>query len=132
MLFINISKFDCVVVDVCCVVEQCGYGYCDCVLKMYLWICGCCVCEFDCSNVQQFIVYYCNYNYDDNFVDGSNWELLCVYCYDNEYQCYFDYDSGIFDVGDVQVFVIGNFFVDFKVMLECKKQLCLCCRDRWG
>ncbi|NLC61071.1 MAG: hypothetical protein GX761_07285 [Gammaproteobacteria bacterium] len=25
------------------------------------------------------------HNHDDNPPDGSNWELLCVYCHDNEH-----------------------------------------------
>jgi len=27
-----------------------------------------------------------DHNHDNNPTDGSNWELLCVYCHDNEHQ----------------------------------------------
>ena len=27
-------------------------------------------------------------NHDNNPADGSNWELLCLYCHDNEHQRY--------------------------------------------
>jgi hypothetical protein len=27
-------------------------------------------------------------NHDNNPSDGSNWELLCLYCHDNEHQKY--------------------------------------------
>ncbi|MFP4161369.1 MAG: YajD family HNH nuclease, partial [Ectothiorhodospira sp.] len=27
-----------------------------------------------------------DHNHDNNPLDGSNWELLCVYCHDNEHQ----------------------------------------------
>jgi hypothetical protein len=31
-------------------------------------------------------VHHKNHNHDDNPADGSNWELLCLYCHDNEHQ----------------------------------------------
>ena len=31
-------------------------------------------------------VHHRNHNHDDNPPDGSNWELLCLYCHDNEHQ----------------------------------------------
>ncbi len=30
-----------------------------------------------------------NHNHDDNPSDGSNWELLCLYCHDEEH-CKFE------------------------------------------
>lgn len=61
-------------------------GYREQALKMYPWICGRCACEFDRSTVSQLTVHHRNHNHDDNPPDGSNWELLCVYCHDNEHQ----------------------------------------------
>src|ERR1044071_1959021 len=29
-----------------------------------------------------------DHNHDNNPPDGSNWELLCLYCHDNEHQRY--------------------------------------------
>ena len=54
-------------------------------LKLYPWICGRCAREFDRSNVAQLTVHHRDHNHDNNPADGSNWELLCVYCHDNEH-----------------------------------------------
>jgi 5-methylcytosine-specific restriction endonuclease McrA len=54
-------------------------------LKLFPWICGRCAREFGRSNVQQLTVHHKDHNHDNNPPDGSNWELLCVYCHDNEH-----------------------------------------------
>jgi hypothetical protein len=54
-------------------------------LKLFPWICGRCAREFDRANVQQLTVHHKDHNHDNNPADGSNWELLCVYCHDNEH-----------------------------------------------
>ena len=54
-------------------------------LKMYPWICGRCAREFTRANLQELTVHHRNHNHADNPADGSNWELLCVYCHDNEH-----------------------------------------------
>jgi hypothetical protein len=55
-------------------------------LKLFPWICGRCAREFNHANVQQLTVHHKNHNHDHNPPDGSNWELLCLYCHDNEHQ----------------------------------------------
>jgi HNH endonuclease len=57
-------------------------------LKMYPWICGRCAREFDHKNLSELTIHHRNHNHDDNPQDGSNWELLCLYCHDNEHQRY--------------------------------------------
>jgi len=57
-------------------------------LKMYPWVCGRCAREFDQKNLQELTVHHKNHDHDDNPADGSNWELLCLYCHDNEHQRY--------------------------------------------
>ena len=54
-------------------------------LKLFPWICGRCAREFDRANVHQLTVHHKDHNHDNNPGDGSNWELLCVYCHDNEH-----------------------------------------------
>ena len=54
-------------------------------LKLYPRICGRCTREFDRANVQQLTVHHKDHDHDNNPPDGSNWELLCVYCHDNEH-----------------------------------------------
>ena len=54
-------------------------------LKMYPWVCGRCAREFTNKNLAELTVHHRNHNHDDNPADGSNWELLCLYCHDNEH-----------------------------------------------
>ena len=60
-------------------------GYREQALKIYPWICGRCAREFTRENLQQLTVHHRDHNHDNNPPDGSNWELLCVYCHDNEH-----------------------------------------------
>jgi hypothetical protein len=36
--------------------------------------------------VRELTVHHRDHNHDNNPPDGSNWELLCLYCHDNEHQ----------------------------------------------
>ena len=65
-------------------------GYREKALKMYPWVCGRCGREFTRANVQELTVHHRDHNHDYNPPDGSNWELLCVYCHDNEHSRYLD------------------------------------------
>jgi hypothetical protein len=60
-------------------------GYREQALKLYPWICGRCTREFDRVTVHQLTVHHKDHDHDNNPPDGSNWELLCVYCHDNEH-----------------------------------------------
>lgn len=63
-------------------------------LKIYPWVCGRCTREFTRANVQQLTVHHKDHNHDNNPPDGSNWELLCVYCHDNEHSRYLEASQG--------------------------------------
>jgi hypothetical protein len=65
-------------------------GYRERALKMYPWICGRCSREFTRQNVKELTVHHRDHNHDNNPADGSNWELLCVYCHDNEHSRYIE------------------------------------------
>ena len=54
-------------------------------LKMYPWICGRCCREFERENLKELTVHHRDHNHDNNPADGSNWELLCLYCHDEEH-----------------------------------------------
>ncbi len=54
-------------------------------LAMYPHICGRCGREFSGKKLRELTVHHRNHNHDDNPPDGSNWELLCLYCHDNEH-----------------------------------------------
>ncbi len=66
--------------------DQREKGYREKAMKMYPWICGRCQREFTRANLQELTVHHRNHDHDDNPEDGSNWELLCLYCHDNEHQ----------------------------------------------
>ena len=65
-------------------------GYRERALKMYPWICGRCSREFTRQNVRELTVHHRDHDHDNNPADGSNWELLCVYCHDNEHSRYIE------------------------------------------
>ena len=54
-------------------------------LKMYPWICGRCGREFSGKKLRELTVHHKDHNHDYNPPDGSNWELLCLYCHENEH-----------------------------------------------
>ncbi len=83
---IDHAKLDRIVAEARRSAEQRDRGYREQALKMYPWICGRCAREFTRANLVELTVHHRNHNHDDNPADGSNWELLCVYCHDNERQ----------------------------------------------
>ena len=60
-------------------------GYREQALKIYPWICGRCAREFTRVNLRELTVHHRDHNHGNNPSDGSNWELLCLYCHDNEH-----------------------------------------------
>jgi hypothetical protein len=54
-------------------------------LKLYPWICARCGREFSGTKLRELTVHHKDHNHDHNPPDGSNWELLCLYCHDNEH-----------------------------------------------
>lgn len=82
------SKLDQVVAEARKAAEKRELGYRERALKMYPWVCGRCSREFTRVNLRELTVHHRDHNHDNNPEDGSNWELLCVYCHDNEHQKY--------------------------------------------
>ena len=66
--------------------EKRDQSYREQALKMYPWVCGRCGREFTRQNLSELTVHHRDHNHDNNPEDGSNWELLCIYCHDNEHQ----------------------------------------------
>jgi hypothetical protein len=60
-------------------------AYRDRALKLFPWICGRCAREFPASRLRELTVHHRDGNHDNNPADGSNWELLCLYCHENEH-----------------------------------------------
>jgi hypothetical protein len=80
------SKLDRIVAEARRAAEQRDRGYREQALKIYPWICGRCAREFTRANLRELTVHHRDHNHDNNPPDGSNWELLCLYCHDNEHQ----------------------------------------------
>lgn len=91
---LNNAKLDKIVAQSRKAAEQRGHGYREQALKMYPWVCGRCAREFTRINVIELTVHHRNHDHDYNPPDGSNWELLCVYCHDNEHSRYTDSQYG--------------------------------------
>jgi len=80
------SKLDRIVAEARRNAEKREQSYRQQALKIYPWICGRCGREFTHANLRELTVHHRDHNHDNNPADGSNWELLCVYCHDNEHQ----------------------------------------------
>lgn len=65
-------------------------GYRDQALKLYPHICARCGREFGGTNLRMLTVHHKDGDRDNNPADGSNWELLCLYCHDAEHSRYLD------------------------------------------
>ncbi len=95
-------------------------GYREQALKMYPWVCGRCGREFNHKNLRELTVHHRDHNHDNNPPDGSNWELLCVYCHDNEHSRYEDHiaaASGHADGDPQQQGATHNPFAGLKDLL---------------
>lgn len=65
--------------------QQREKGYREKALKLYPHICGRCGREFDGKRLKELTVHHRNHDHEHNPPDGSNWELLCLYCHENEH-----------------------------------------------
>ena len=79
------ARLDRVVADARRASELRQTGYRERALKLYPWICGRCAREFSGVRLSELTVHHKDHNHDNNPPDGSNWELLCLYCHDNEH-----------------------------------------------
>ncbi len=59
-------------------------------LKIHPWICARCGRDFSGKNLRELTVHHKDHKHDNNPSDGSNWELLCLYCHDNEHSRYLE------------------------------------------
>lgn len=61
-------------------------GYRERALKLFPHVCGRCGRDFSGPRLRELTVHHKDHNHHNNPPDGSNWELLCVYCHDDEHQ----------------------------------------------
>jgi 5-methylcytosine-specific restriction endonuclease McrA len=115
------NKLDQIVRDARRNAETRAAGYREQALKLYPWVCGRCARTFTHSNLQLLEVHHKNSNHDDNPPDGSNWELLCTYCHENEHSKLKD-SLGRTDAGNAVPASTFNPFADLKARMEEKKR----------
>jgi hypothetical protein len=98
-------------------------SYREQALKIYPWICGRCAREFTLSNLRELTVHHRDHNHSNNPPDGSNWELLCLYCHDNEHQKQLEAATGQASSATTSEHRVAthNPFAELKALLE-KKQ----------
>ena len=103
--------------------QQREQGYRDKALKLFPWVCGRCSREFEGKRLRELTVHHKDHNHDNNPPDGSNWELLCIYCHDNEHSRHTDqewYDSDV-PGDDQQSTPLDSPFANLKDLLDKKK-----------
>lgn len=116
------AKLDQVVADARRAADLRNQGYREQALKLYPWVCGRCARTFTRENLHELTVHHRNHNHDDNPPDGSNWELLCLYCHDNEHSRYIDNrGSGTTGAKDTTA-ATSKPFSDLKALLTLKKE----------
>ena len=70
--------------------EQREKTYRERALKLFPHVCAKCGREFSGKRLRELTVHHKDHNHDNNPPDGSNWELLCLYCHENEHSRYLD------------------------------------------
>jgi hypothetical protein len=63
-------------------------SYRERALKLFPHLCARCGREFEGKRLRELTVHHKDHNHDNNPPDGSNWELLCLYCHDHEHEKY--------------------------------------------
>lgn len=61
-------------------------GYRAQALKLFPHVCARCCREFSGKRLRELTVHHKDNDHMNNPPDGSNWELLCLYCHDDAHQ----------------------------------------------
>jgi hypothetical protein len=119
----DMDRLDRIVADARRNSEQRQSGYREQALKFYPWICGRCGREFTRKNLHELTVHHKDHDHDNNPPDGSNWELLCLYCHDNEHMRFVDeVNSGeVTPGGEHKSSASHKPFADLKNLLKSKE-----------
>lgn len=89
-------------------------------LKLFPWICGRCGREFAGARLRELTVHHKDHNHDNNPPDGSNWELLCLYCHDNEHSRVLEEKTSARGPGNPSPPATHNPFADLQALLKKK------------
>lgn len=60
-------------------------GYRARALALFPHVCAHCGRDFEGKRIRELTVHHKNHDHDDNPADGSNWELLCLFCHEYEH-----------------------------------------------
>ena len=92
-------------------------------LKIYPWICARCGREFTGKRLRELTVHHKDHNHDNNPPDGNNWELLCIYCHDNEHSRLVDegYCNEVTPGSEQKPTSTYRAFADLEALLKDKK-----------
>ena len=112
------ARLDRVVAEARRAAEKREQGYREQALKIYPWICGRCRREFTQANLRELTVHHRDHNHDNNPSDGSNWELLCLYCHDNEHSRELEAAAGGGSGAAATAAATHNPFADLKALLK--------------
>ncbi len=116
------SRLDRVVAEARAAADERAKGYRERALKIYPWVCGRCAREFTHANLRELTVHHRDHNHQNNPPDGSNWELLCLYCHDNEHQKQLELEAGGGSSGKQSEAATHSPFADLKAMLASGKK----------
>jgi HNH endonuclease len=61
------------------------HTYREKALRLFPHICGRCAREFSGAGLRELTVHHRDHNHNNNPPDGSNWELLCECCHEDEH-----------------------------------------------
>lgn len=115
------SKLDRLVSEARKSAEKREKDYREQALKIYPWVCGRCARTFTHANLRELTVHHRDHNHDNNPTDGSNWELLCLYCHDNEHQKQLEAAGGKSMPTEQGNVATHNPFANLKAMLGRKE-----------
>ena len=115
------GKLDRLLADARRTAKEREQGYREQALKIYPWICGRCGREFTRVNLRELTVHHRDHDHDNNPPDGSNWELLCLYCHDNEHQRQLEAASGGTRTEGARSGATHSPFANLKTLLDGKK-----------
>ena len=68
--------------------------YRSAALKLLPHLCARCGREFSGLRLRELTVHHKDGDHHNNPPDGANWELLCIYCHENEHARYEDHKAG--------------------------------------
>ena len=91
--------------------------YRDRALKLFPHVCARCTREFSEKNLRELTVHHKDHDHNNNPPDGSNWELLCLYCHDHEHTRGIQENRETLEDGNVQSTLVHSPFAELSKRL---------------